>query len=169
MKIIGSMITFALVAVIGFLLLGVALQCDHESTISVYSFQFEDSTAYSNTKKVCRECGERVSDNNPFKGTPNDQSYLEAVIEHCDSQELIPGEYYTMTATVPLGFYGYGDKDVRLSCKVENENYVVGFSVEFKEEFRELVEAIEEGEEITFRGRLYGEGFGFADSELIAK
>jgi hypothetical protein len=52
---------------------------------------------------------------------------------------------------------------------VENENFIVGFNVEFREEFREQIKLTEEGAEITFRGRFYDVGCGFTDCELIIK
>ena len=43
----------------------------------------------------------------------------------------------------------------------------MSFNVEFREEFKELVRAVEEGGEITFHGRFYDKGCGFTDCELI--
>ena len=80
----------------------------------------------------------------------------------------MPGQYYTVTAIVTLADYSSNDK-ARVTCKVENEDYIVGFSVEFREEFKNTAgcESLEEGEKITFRGRFYDEGCGFTDCELV--
>ena len=49
----------------------------------------------------------------------------------------------------------------------ENDNVIVGFSVQFRDEFEEEISLIKEGDEITFRGKLYEEGFGWTDCELV--
>jgi hypothetical protein len=89
-----------------------------------------------------------------------DKSYLEAIKEHSDGNEILPGEYYTVTATVPMGLSGI--------CEVENEDYIVRFHVAFNDEFIELVNSIDDDAEITFRGRFYDTGCGFTDCELLS-
>ena len=142
-------------------------KCEHEEMVTRYVFTTEDSTAYSSVIPYCRNCEKQFQSTN-FNGTPVDQSYLEAIKEHSDGTEIVPGEYYTVTVTAPLGFYGYNSKYLRLSCEAENEEYIVRFSAEFREEFRKLVESIEDGDEITFRGRFYEEGCEFTDCELLS-
>ena len=149
-------------------LVGCDTKCDHDRT-TYYSFASMDCVAYSDVQQRCRKCNLRLTAVSIFKGTPVDQSYLEAIKEHSDGVEIIPGEYYTVTATVPLGYYGYLDDDLWLGCRVENEDFVVGFNVKFREEFAELVKSVEDGDEITFRGRFYDVGCGFTDCELITE
>ena len=141
-------------------------KCEHDR-ITYYSFASVDSTAHSDVQQRCKKCNIQLAVVSIFKGTPIDQSYLEAIKEHSDGTEIVPGEYYTVTAVVPLGYYGYFSDDLWLNCRVENEDFVVGFNVEFREEFTELVKSVEKGDEITFRGRFYDEGCGFTDCELI--
>lgn len=148
--------------------IGFHLKCDHDRA-TYYSFASMDSTAYSHVKQKCKNCNAMFTYSSVFKGTPIDQSYLEAIEEHSDGVEIVPGEYYTVTAIVPLGYYGYGSDDLWLNCKVENEEFVVGFTAEFREEFAESVKSVEKGDTITFRGRFYDVGCGFTDCELIPK
>jgi hypothetical protein len=140
--------------------------CEHEDTIRIYSFQFDGSTAAHSTREYCNVCKKNTTTSSTrFRGTPTDQSYLEVLVAQSDANEIIPGEYYTVTATVILGDYEYSE--TRLRCKVENDEFRVGFSVDFRDEFEEVVELVEEGDIITFRGRFYDEGCGFSDAELI--
>ena len=74
-------------------------KCEHEETGMIFSFQYEDSTAYSYHRPYCKKCSEKLQYNN-FKGTPKDQSYLALLVEHSDGSEIVPGEYYTVTAQV---------------------------------------------------------------------
>ena len=141
-------------------------QCEHEDMVEMYHFAAYDSTAYSDVRPYCGDCGTRF-EYQLFKGTLVDQSYLSAIVEHSDGSEIVPGEYYTVTATVPMGFYA--TNGLWLNCKVENEDFVITFNVEFRDEFGRAVSRVEEGEEITFRGRFYDEGCGFTDCELISE
>ncbi len=166
MKYLASLIGLCLFLPIVFLIVFTPEKCDHEDMATIYSFSDYDSTASSYTRPYCRDCGEKFQYTN-FKGTPIDQSYLEAIQEHSDGSEIVPGRYYTVTATVPLGYYAYGSKTVWLNCRVENEEYIVGFNVEFRNEFKDLVSSVQDGDEITFRGRFYDEGCGFVDCVLI--
>lgn len=165
--IIGSITAAVLLAVV-LLMVFTPEKCEHEESVTLYSFTSMDSTAKSHTRKQCKKCDTKLTYNTLFVGTPTDQSYIEAIKEHSDGNEIVPGEYYTVTAIVPLGYYGYGSDSLWLNCKVENEEFIIGFTVEFREEFRELVESVEDGAEITFRGRYYDEGCGFTDCELIS-
>ena len=142
--------------------------CEHKE-VSKYSFASYKSTAMSDVCSYCRKCNERLTGYSLFEGDPADKSYLKAIEENSDGGEIIPGEYYTVTAIVPLGFMGYTSTNVWLNCKVENEEFIIYFSVDFREEFEEQVSAIEKGDTITFRGRFYDEGCGFTDCELISK
>lgn len=166
MKFIVSVGVMCILLPILFLIMCTPKPCEHEDMATIYSFTSYDSPSNSSVRPYCRDCGERF-DFSQFKGTPIDASYLSAIQEHSDGSEIVPGEYYTVTATVPQGFYGYLSQTVWLNCRVENADYIVSFNVEFREEFKEAVESIEEGAEITFRGRFYDEGCGFTDCELI--
>lgn len=149
------------------LVTSVSEKCEHENMATMYSFSSYDSTAYSDVRPYCRDCGERFQ-YQLFKGELVDKSYLSAIVEHSDGSEIVPGEYYTITAIVTLTDYDSVDEP-NINCKVENEGYKVIFNVEFREEFAEAVsyKSLEEGDTITFRGRFYDEGCGFTDSELL--
>lgn len=168
MKFLTTVVAVCLLVVVGLVILGAVLQCDHEDTWVVYSFASEDSTASSYVKEVCKECSEGITRPSLFKGTPVDRPYLEVIRAHSDGNEIVPGEYYTVTAVVTLADYSSVDEP-SINCKVENEDYLVSFNVEFREEFAEAVSynSLEEGVEITFRGRFYDVGCGFTDCELI--
>ena len=167
-----NLLTFVLIIiliVVGLVIVFTPDKCEHENTIMLYSFASYDSTAHSDYRPYCRDC-ETAFNYTLFQGTPTDQSYLEALVEQSDASEIIPGEYYTVTAVVTLASYNSMGKP-SINCKVENENYIVGFNVEFREGFAEAVsyKLLEEGSTITFRGRFYDEGCGFTDCELISK
>jgi hypothetical protein len=130
-----------------------------------FSFQFQGSTAMSYVRPYCEHPG-HVYIATSFRGTPNDLSYLEAIRVNSDSDKIVWGEYYTMVATVTLADYDFNR--TRVHCKVQSENIIVNFSVEFREGFEELVSLLDDGDEITFRGRFYDEGCGFTDCELIS-
>lgn len=165
MKFFTSLLLICIFLPILFLIVFTPEKCEHENTIKVYSFQFENSTAASSYKTSCVDCKNYPVNSTSFRGTPTDQSYLEAVKEHSDIIEVVPGEYYTVTAIVSIEDYDF--HKTRINCKVENKDCIVGFSVEFREGFEELVSFLEKGDEITFRGKLYDTGFGFTDCELI--
>ena len=167
MQVIAVALVICLVLVGGFLGIGEALRCEHEETYTKFVFTSYDSIdGTSHIRPVCKECYKNFQYTN-FKGTPSDQSYLEVIRENSDGSEIIPGEYYTVTVTVPLGFYGYTSNTVQLTCQVENDDYMVRFHAEFREEFTGEVVSVEKGETITFRGRFYDEGCGFTDCELL--
>lgn len=140
--------------------------CDHEEMGSIFSFQFENSTAASYIKPYCKNCDTYFGYNSVrFRGTPNDLSYLDVIRQYVDRPDIEGGKYYTMTANVLLGDYDI--YRTRIKCEVERDGIVVCFSVEFQEEFEERVSLLQKGDEITFRGRLYDEGFGWTDCELL--
>lgn len=166
MKFITSVILICVFLPILFLIVFTPEPCEHEDMVTMYSFSTRDSTAHSSVRPYCRDCDKKYQ-SQLFQGTLVDQSYLSAIIEHSDASEIVPGEYYTVTVTVPLGFTAYGSDSVWLNCEVENEDFIVYFTVEFREEFEEQVRSVEEGDEITFRGRFYDEGCEFTDCELV--
>ena len=130
----------------------------------LFSFQSQGSTAYSYSRPYCIKCGKLEAYTN-FKGTPADTSYLELLREQTNTTEITAGEYYTITATISLS--DSLSTKVKLHCKLENEHLKVGFSIEFRPEFKEAVSLLNTGETITFRGRYYDTGCGFTDCELI--
>ena len=165
MKYLSSVVCLCFVVVIALVIASACLVCEHEDTWMVYSFAPYEGTEYSYVKEVCKECRANVYRPSLFKGTPTDQSYLELI--RADS-EILPGEYYTISAKVSVKFYNPSTSQrVSIRCKVESEDIIVGFSVEFREEFREQVKLIEEDDIITFRGRFYDTGCGFMDCELL--
>ena len=114
-----------------------------------YSFysQTEQRSCIGYKKRYCKKCDYTNDIITYFYDTPKDTSYLDLICEHSDGDELVDGDYYTMRAIVTRN-YVYG-----INCKVENENIVVYFSVDFLEESKDALELIEEGDEITFRGK----------------
>ena len=168
MKFLTSLILICIFLPILFVVVFSPEPCEHEDTILWYFFTSQDSVSNSDVCRYCKNCEKRISTYSQFTGTPIDQSYLEALKEHSDTSEFVPGEYYILTATVPLGYInGSSNKKAYINCEVENEEFKVRFTVDFKEEYEELVSQIQEDEVITFRGRYYNEGCGFTDAELI--
>ena len=142
-------------------------RCENEHG-KIFSFQPKGSTAMSYVKPYCEDISHTYLGYSVFRGTPDDLSYLEVIQEHSDGDTIVPGEYYTMSAEVSLKFYNPSSSPkVGITCKVKSEKIIVSFHVEFKEEFREQVKLIQEGDIVTFRGRFYDEGCGFTDCELI--
>lgn len=166
-SIIGSTSIFLIVIVVLLVVLSPG-KCEHEP-IEQYSFTAYNSTAHNDVCTYCKKCESRITTYTLFKGELVDKSYLEAIVEHSDGSEIIAGGYYTVTATVPLGFYSINSNTLRISCRVENKDFIVSFSADFREEFKDSVRSVEKGDEITFRGRFYDEGCGFTDCELIGK
>ncbi len=172
MKLITSTISICILAVIIILIVFTPETCEHEDTIGIYSFQYENSTAAHSTREYCNVCEKYTTTySSRFRGTPTDQSYLEAIITQSDANEIIPGEYYTITATVTsAGVSSYNEGrfwTVRVGCKLENEDFEIYCYADFRKEFWEQVELLKEDDIITFRGRFYDEGCGFTDCVLL--
>lgn len=140
--------------------------CTEHEKGKIFSFQHQDSTATSYVKPYCENCNNYFR-STIFRGTPTDTSYLSAIEEYSDGDEIVGGEYYTVTATVAVADHDL--TKVRIQCKVQKDNIIVVFSVEFQEEFAEAVGSLKEGDTVTFRGRYYDEGCGFTDAELITE
>lgn len=139
-------------------------ECKHGK---IFSFQSKDSTAMSYIKPWCKSGTCYHLGYSLFRGTPTDLSYLDVIGQYSDSDNILCGEYYTITATVTHADYDF--QRTRISCEVRSDDIIVCFSVEFRGEFEEEVSLLTEGDEVTFRGRFYDEGCGFTDSELIGK
>jgi hypothetical protein len=164
MKYITTTICVTLALILLMLIVFTPKKCDHDEAREIFSFQPNDSMAVSYMKPSCKSCNQYLG-YSAFRGTPKDQSYLEAVKEHVVEDEIIAGEYYTMSATVALEDYDVGG--TRIRCQIESEDVIVNFSVEFREGYEKSVSSLQEGDEIAFRGRLYDTGFGWTDCELI--
>lgn len=167
----GLSISNALVSIIVVIAMVIALfivctpdHCNHEVLATEYAFASYDTPSQSHVRNYCKNCEER-SKATLFRGTPIDTSYLAAIVEHSDGSEIIPGQYYTVTATVTMR--DYSPTDVWANCKVENKDFIIEFNVEFRDEFADAIDVLEIGDEITFRGKFYDEGCGFLDCELI--
>lgn len=167
MKFLTSVIIACILIPILFLISLTPEKCEHEEVRRYVFTSYNDTTSHSSVCGYCKKCDTRLTGYSLFKGELVDKSYLSALIEHSDASEIVPGEYYTVTVSVPLGFYGYSSDSVWLTCEVENDGFIVRFSAVFREEFGEQVRSIQEGDTITFRGRFYDEGCGFTDCELI--
>ena len=161
-------IAILIVMVVALVIVATPEKCEHEDVLKRYVFASDDLTQSSTVSSYCGKCGQSLTIPSHFKGELVDKSYLNALVEHSDGNEIVAGEYYTVTATVPLGFYGYTSDTVFLTCEVENDDFIVRFHVEFREEFEELVRSVEKGDEITFRGRFGDKGCEFTDCELLS-
>lgn len=140
--------------------------CKHENVRYVYSLRSSVTDGYRGYKKhYCKDCDVYCGMTYLHSGS-NDYAYLDVIREQIDVDELVDGEYYTMTAIVTLANYG---TNTRISCKVVNEDITVGFSVDFKEEFEDRIShsVLREGEEITFYGKFDGISCAWMDCELI--
>lgn len=155
-------VTFLLIILV-LLIVFTPAKCEHEMG-KRFSFQFEGSTASSHIKPYCKNCNQYF-ESARFRGTPNDTSYLGVAKEHTDKDEFVGGEYYTISAIVSMIDHDF-DR-VRINCKIGNDDVMVFFSVEFREEFEDQASLLQIGDEITFHGRLYDTGFGFTDCERI--
>lgn len=136
--------------IIGFVLFFIILvmannKCDHNEKQRRFHFVAENSSANSDMAVFCKVCGEQLTTYARFNGTPDDKSYLSAFSGYIDSNEIIPGEYYTVTAAVTIDYYSSGIEEPRLACKEENDDYEVLFSVGFKEEYRDLISSVKKG------------------------
>ena len=139
-------------------------KCEHTEKVEHFVFASEDSSAYSYVKHFCDVCDKSLG-YGTFKGKPSNSSWIEVIKEHSDSDEIVGGEYYTMTATMTLGDYDF--TKTRISCEVQSGNIIVHFSAEFKDEFEDAIKLVEKGESITFRGKFYDNGCGFTDCALL--
>ena len=163
MKFIITVLFLCILSPILFLIVATPEKCEHQE-VTRYYFSTDDSVVHNSVCGFCTKCRTRLTPHSLFQGELVDKSYLTAMQEHSDGSEIIPGEYCTVTARVPLGFMGSGG----LACEVENEDYLVRFTAVFRAECIAQVELIEEGQEITFRGRFADRGCSFTDCELIS-
>lgn len=161
MKYLTSLTTLCLLLPLLFLILFTPKPCKHKDTYKLYAFSSDNvSNMY---RPVCKDCDKHMQ-YSLFSGTPTDTSYIEPINEAADTESIIAGEYYTVTATVFL--LDYSTPHTYLICVVKNENFTVRFTVEFREE---LTEAIAEGDLIVFQGKFFDDGCGFTNCELITK
>ena len=165
-KFFSSILLALFIFIVAVFAITILIKCDHSGMGKVFSFQPQNSTAASYVKPFCKNCNQYYQPK-IFRGTPTDSSYLEVVKVHTDADELVGGEVYTVTAIVTLR--DFDNAKTRIRCKVERDDIIVDFSVEFRDEFEESVSLLDEGDEITFHGRLYEDGFGWTECELIGE
>lgn len=164
MKFLASLFGAMFLGIVFCLLLGFALQCEHENMIKVFSFQSENSTAMSDIKTLCDECGNTFSLVG-FRGTPSDTSYVDVINEHCKDKKFVSGEYDTIKATVV--FPDCDALKTKIQCVVQQGDVEVYFTAMFKGEYEDAVSLIQKGDEITFRGKSSAKGLSWSDCELI--
>ena len=140
--------------------------CEHPESVKRYSFYSENNMQYDYMAVYCKECNEKLR-SETFADTPKDLSYLEVVRTLVGEDGPVAGEYYLATATVLSDYSQSGSPYVR--CRVENNGVSVSFNVDFKEEFGDAVRKVKADDTITFYGRYYESGCGFADCELIVE
>ena len=164
MKFLSNVILFCIFIPILFLIVFTPEPCEHEETKAILVFTFNEDK-YNNSKIViCKKCNDDIK-RIDFKGIPED---ISASVKECmGANEIIAGEYYTLSATVFLA--NYDTPKTSLLCEAENGDVKIRFIVNFLDEFEEAVSNIKEGNKITFRGILKDAGIGFSDAELLGK
>lgn len=137
--------------------------CPHEEKFRHYSLN--DIPEYSTIQFSCKKCNKSLG-HSTFQGIPTDKPYLDLLREHCGVEELIGGEYYTITATITLSYY-YGE--VQVMCKIQNEDIAISFAAKFKDEFKDSVSysKLDEGSTIMFRGQFVYPCCDWLDCELL--
>ena len=164
MKFLSSLCSGIILSIVMILLMGMAVKCDHNNIIKVYSFESEKSTAMNSVKTVCDECGENFS-LTLFRDTPPDEMYIDVVEEYCDDKRFVKGEYDTIKARVIVLDYFTPKTEIR--CGLSHGGVEVYFSVAFKEEYEEAVSLLQVGDEITFSGKSASMGLSWTDCEII--
>ena len=164
MKFLSSLCCAIILSIVMILLLGMAVKCDHNNIIEVYSFQPENSTAMSYVKSVCEDCGQRFH-LTLFRDTAPDEKYIDVIEEYCADKTFVKGEYDTIKARVIILDYFTPKTEIR--CGLSHEGIEVYFSVAFKGEYEEAVSLLQVGDEITFRGKSASKGLSWTDCEII--
>lgn len=164
MKFLSSLCSGIILSIVMILLLGMAVKCDHNNIIEVYSFQPENSTAMSYVKSFCEDCGQRFH-LTLFRDAAPDEKYIDVIEEHCKDEIFVKGEYNTIMATVTV--LDYDAQKTKINCSVQQDGVEVYFSVAFKEEYEETVSLLQVGDEITFRGKSASMGLSWTDCEII--
>ena len=167
MKFIITVLFLCLLSPILFLIAATPEPCEHEDMVEWYMFSYHEHVSKHSVEPYCRDCG-YSGRYRLFEGELVDKSYLQAIVENSDGNEIVPGEYYTVTARIPVGIYTPNSRVVLMGCEVENEDFIVRFNAVFREEFEEAVKSLEKGDVITFRGRFYETGCEFDDCELLS-
>ena len=155
-----------LLAIVLLLIVCIPDKCEHEVMGKSFSFQPQNSTATSYLRQFCANCDDDFG-YKIFRGTPTDTSYLDVVAAHSNSDKIVQGKYYTMSAKVAQRDFDFNKTEI--ACKVQNGEIIVFFFAEFREEYEESVALLQEGDIVTFRGRFYDKGCGFTDCQLIMK
>ena len=166
MKFIVSVACGFCTVVLLILLVGFIFRCEHDNKIELYSFSPEWSTNYSYLKSKCDDCDQSFG-YGLFRGNPTDTSYIDAVEKHIENNRFVAGEYHTVTASVVS--QDYDSSKTYIYCEIREEDVVVHFYADFKEEYEDDLESYEQGDTITFRGKCSDTGFYWTDCEIITK
>lgn len=166
MKFMLTTICSVMVAILLLLVVFTPPKCEHTERVEHFVFASQNSTASSYVEHYCAECDNSLG-YNLFNDVPSDSSWLDVIKEKSDSDEIVSGGYYTMTAIVTLGDYDH--QRTRVRCRVESGNNIVYFSADFNDDLEDVIKSVQEDDEITFRGKFYEIGCGFEDCELINK
>ena len=140
--------------------IGIATKCDHDIGTE-YDFVPPNAYMYGSIRPYCQICGDKFRYQH-IEGRLKDETYFELIAKYTDGNELVPGEYYTVTA---IANYVYDSGD-EISLKLEDDRFLIHLPVTFQEEFWEQVKSVEKGDEITFGGK-FTAIHGFTDCELI--
>ena len=166
MKFISSVVAVMIICVILFISLGLIFKCDHTRVIEVFTFQPENSRALSYSKSYCDEC-RKCLHTALFQGSPTNESYIDAVEEHCGDKSFVKGEYDIVKAEVLSK--NYNSSQAKIRCTIKHGDVQANFSVVFKGEYKEAVSLLETGDEITFYGKSALTGLSWTDCELITE
>lgn len=161
LKYISSIFFGIVLLLVVAIFVGTVMQCNHPETFEVFSFQPQNSTAASSIKTYCDSC-RKVLSVTTFRGEPEDSSYLDLVN---NGEQLVDGQYYTITAEVSFGTH-LSSKN-RITCSIKSEDIEVYFSVTFKEEYKEKIDLLKDDDTITFYGKYSSDSFHWMDCELI--
>lgn len=161
MKYISNMILVIFIFFVIIFIFSYSIKCDHSETVKVFSFQNKNSTAMSDMKVYCKHCRANLKIYG-FYGIPNDSAYLDVMNNGFNFED---GEYYTLTATVTIGAYASLENSIR--CSISKNDIVVNFNVTFIEEYREKVDLLKNGDEITFLGKCSTDGMYCVDCILL--
>ena len=127
------------------LLFGLGEKCWHNE-ITTFSFPGNNAMMGVISTK-CKDCNKEY-ENIGFHGTPEDETYINAVKECVNDKEFISGEYDTIRAMVIHP--DYDPQKTKIRCSIQQEKVIVNFSVEFKSEYEEYVSSLRTGDKITF-------------------
>ena len=166
MKFLASLYGGMLASILIILSLSLVFKCEHTDRVKLFSFQSENSTAMHYVKTTCEDCNQRFS-STVFRDIAPDDSYIGVLKEYTEDKKFVSGEYDTIRAKVTLA--DYDSPKTKIRCSVQQENIIVSFSVEFKNEFENAVSLLKEGDEITFYGKSSTTGLSWTNCELVTE